>query len=284
MLQGHAWLVVDLLEQGNPDAVDAQIEAFTAGAERLRQPLYQWNAMVWRAMRALLDGRLDEADALAREALAAGAHGETVTAPQYYAGQLLAIRREQARMAELEAPVREMVAGNPHRPAWRAALMTLLWETGRLEEAREEFEALSAHDYADIPEDGDWLTAITLLAEGAVALADRARALRLHEMLLPYRAGNVVIGLAAICLGAAARFLGGLAATVGNPAEAAEHYRLAIEGNTALKTPVYLAHTQLDYAALLAPGPQATELIEAAARTAERLQLPKLQQRIAQLG
>ena len=29
VLQGHAWLVVDLLEQGQSDAVDAQIEAFT---------------------------------------------------------------------------------------------------------------------------------------------------------------------------------------------------------------------------------------------------------------
>src|SRR5436305_1772048 len=48
-LQGHAWLVVDLLEHGDSEAVDAQIEAFSAGAERLRQPLYLWNAAVWRA-------------------------------------------------------------------------------------------------------------------------------------------------------------------------------------------------------------------------------------------
>jgi tetratricopeptide (TPR) repeat protein len=239
--------------------------------------------MVWRAMRALLDGRLDDADTLAREALAAGSHGETVTAPQYYAGQLLAIRREQARMAELEGPAREFVASNPTRPTWRIALMTLLWETGRIDEAREEFEALAAHDFADIPEDGDWLTAITLLAEGAVALGDRERAARLHELLLPYGAGNVVIGLAAVCLGAAARFLGGLAATVGNTDEAAKHYRLALEANTALKTPLYLAHTQLDYAALLGPGSEASELIEEATRTAERLGLPKVKQRIAQL-
>ena len=41
------------------------MEAFTAGAERLRQPLYLWNAAVWRAMIALLDGRLEEAEPLA---------------------------------------------------------------------------------------------------------------------------------------------------------------------------------------------------------------------------
>src|SRR5207302_491496 len=94
-LQGHAWLVVDLLEHGYAGAVDAQIEAFVSGAERLRQPLYLWNAAVWRAMRALLAGHLDEADQLAAEAVAMGSHGESITAPQYYAIQVLAIRQEQ---------------------------------------------------------------------------------------------------------------------------------------------------------------------------------------------
>ena len=284
VLQGHAWLVVDLLEQGNADAVDAQIEAFINGAERLRQPLYLWNVMVWRAMRALLAGSLDEADRLASEGLSSGSYGETVTAPQYYAVQLLAIRREQARMAELEGPVRELVNANPHRPAWRAGLMTLLWETGRREEAQHELDALAAEDFADIPRDGDWLIAITLLAEGAAELGDRERSGRLYELLLPYGAGNVVIGLAAVCLGAAARILGRLAATIGDREAAAHHFELALEVNTALKTPLYLAHTQFDYAEFLGAGDKATGLIEAATRTARELELPKLLRRAEELS
>ncbi len=284
VLQGHAWLVVDLLEQGNADAVDAQIEAFINGAERLRQPLYLWNVMVWRAMRALLAGSLDEADRLASEGLSSGSYGETVTAPQYYAVQLLAIRREQARMAELEGPVRELVNANPHRPAWRAGLMTLLWETGRREEAQHELDALAAEDFADIPRDGDWLIAITLLAEGAAELGDRKRSGRLYELLLPYRAGNVVIGLAAVCLGAAARILGRLAATIGDREAAARHFELALEVNTALKTPLYLAHTQFDYAEFLGAADKATGLIEAATRTARELELPKLLRRAEELS
>ena len=88
-LQAHAWLVVDLLERGDRDAVDAQIEAFEAGADRLRQRLYEWNSLVWRAMLALLAGAFDRADRLASEALATGAPGEAVTASQYYAIQVL---------------------------------------------------------------------------------------------------------------------------------------------------------------------------------------------------
>src|ERR1019366_7038406 len=50
-LQGHAWLVVDLLEAGDRAAVEAQVEAFMAGARQLRQPLFTWQGAVWRAMR-----------------------------------------------------------------------------------------------------------------------------------------------------------------------------------------------------------------------------------------
>ena len=51
------------------------------------------------------------------------------------------LRREQARMGELEDPVREALSTNPDRAAWRAGLALLLHETGRTEEARAEFEA-----------------------------------------------------------------------------------------------------------------------------------------------
>ncbi len=284
VLQGHAWLVLDLLERGDADAVDAQIEAFTEGAQRLRQPLYLWQAAVWRTMRALLAGRLEQADRLATEALAAGSIGESVAAAQYYAIQLLAIRREQGRMAELEQPAREMVGSNPDRPAWRAAVATLLWESGRFEEAQAEFSAIAENDFADIERDGDWMIAITLLADCAVELADARRAQQLYDLLAPYRDVNVVIGLAAACLGSAARYLGRLAATVGRAEEAAMQFERALAGNSALKAPVCLAHTQLDYARLLGSGDtRAGELIGAAALTAEELGLEAVARRVAQL-
>jgi eukaryotic-like serine/threonine-protein kinase len=282
-LQGHAWLVVDLLEHGYWGAVDAQIEAFAAGAERLRQPLYLWNAAVWRAMRALLDGKLEQADRLAAEAVAIGSHAETVTAPQYYAIQLLGIRQEQDRMGELEGPARELVQANPHRPAWRAALAALLAEGGRTEEAQREIDALAAQGFEDIPQDGDWLIAMTLLADCCSELGDQERAAQLYEVLLPYRDGNVVIGLAAVCLGSAARYLGRLALAMGRGDEAVEHFEAALVANAALKAPVFLAHTQIDLARAFGPGPRATELTEAAARTAKSLALPRVSRRLAQL-
>jgi tetratricopeptide (TPR) repeat protein len=278
-LQAHAWLVVDLLEHGDRDGVDAQIAAFSAGAERLRQPLYIWHGLVWRAMRALLDGSLDEADELAAEALAAGAPGEAVTAPQYFAVQLLAIRREQARIGELEHAVRQLVESNPARPAWRTALAAVLLETGETELAREQLEVLAANGFNDIPRDGDWMTTITLLSEICSGLGDPDTAALLYDLLMPFAGLNVVIGLATVCLGSAARFLGKLALTIGRPHDAAEHFEQALAANAQLRAPLWLAHTQLDYGQALGRRARGGQLIDEAAEAAARLGLPALARR-----
>jgi tetratricopeptide (TPR) repeat protein len=282
-LQAHAWLLVDLLQHGDRDAVEAQIEAFTTGAERLRQPLYLWNVVVWRAMRALLAGQLEEAERLATSALGVGSRGEGVTSPQYYAIQLLGVRREQDRMAELEAAARQVVETNPGRPAWRAALAMLLRQGGQLEEAHDQLDLMAAHDFTDIPRDGDWMAATVLIGEVAVALGDAERAALLYELLLPYAEQIVVIGLATVCLGSVARYLGRLAATMEREDEARRHFERALTANAALRAPVELAHTQLDYAGVLGPGRRAQELIRAASRTAEELNLPAVAHRVAEL-
>ena len=205
-------------------------------------------------MRALLAGGCVQAERFAAEALALGAPGETVTAPQYYASQLLAIRREQGRMAELEQPARELVRSNPLRPAWRAALAALLCETGPHRGGPSRARRVwPAGTFSTSSEDGDWMTAITLLADCCADLGDAERAEHLYELLTPYRDANVVIGLAVVCLGSAARYLGRLAATIGPTREATEHFERALVAEAALKAPVCLAHTQLEYARMLGP-------------------------------
>ena len=289
-LQAHAWLVVDLLERGDGDAVDAQMEAFAAGADRLRQPLFEWNLLLWRAMRALLAGSLDRADQLAGEALAAGAPAEAVTATQYYAIQLLGIRRDQGRMAELEQSVRRLVADNPSRPAWRAALANLLCEEGRLEEAEEEFERLAAADFDDIPKDLDWMIAMILLSDVCADLGDAPRAELLYALLESYADVNVVIGFAAVCLGSAASFLARLAATMGRTDLAARHFDRALEVNAELGARGSLARTQVDYARMMFdlahpadPDPRAEALLEAAAKSAEELGLGAVARKVHRL-
>jgi tetratricopeptide (TPR) repeat protein len=279
-LQGHAWLVVDLLEAGDRAAVEAQIEAFTAGARQLRQPLFTWQAAVWRSMQALLAGQLTTAVRLAGEALSSGVRAEGITAPQYYSIQLLAVRREQDRLAELEEPVRELVRNNPHRPAWRAVLGLVLIEAGRREEARAELAAMADEGFADIPLDGDWMTATTVLADVAVALGDTEWAALIYDRLAPYANSTVVIGIAAVCLGSTARYLGRLALVMEERNTALAHLEHALTVNEALGAPVQVAHTQLDLALALGDGSRARELGDAAAQTARELTVPALTRRL----
>jgi DNA-binding SARP family transcriptional activator len=176
MMVGNAWLAVDLLELGDRIGVDAQMEAFEAGAQRLRQPQFSWQATVWRAMISLMEGRLEDAERLAQEALSIGMRQDALTAGQYYAGQLLAIRREQLSLTELEQAARELVAANADRPIWRLALAILLCDGGRLDEARSVLEPFTEPVVRSLTRDLDWTMTVTVLAEAAVILEDRPRA------------------------------------------------------------------------------------------------------------
>ena len=279
-LQGHGWLVVDLLEACDLGGVEEQIRAFERGAMGLRQPLYTWNLRVWSAMRAAMAGELDRAEVLAQEALAAGQRAESLTAPHYFAVQLFSLRRDQGRLAELEGAAQEFVRRFPALPSWRGALAMVYAETGNDEAAREQFDLMAANDFADLPLDGNWLIGVTLAAEVCAHLGDARRAATLSELLRPYEDALVVVALAAVCHGPAARFLGLLAATEGRNGDAARHFEAAIERSAAIGARPILARTRSDYARMLVargePGDleRAHELASAAAEEAERLGMP----------
>jgi DNA-binding SARP family transcriptional activator/tetratricopeptide (TPR) repeat protein len=282
-LQAHAWLVVDLLESGDRDGVDAQIDTFSAGAEELRQPLFRWQALIWRCMQALLNGSLREAEEAASEALAAGAPSESITAPQYYTMQLLNIRREQGRPAEIESTIRDMALANPQRRGWPAGLGLVAWESGRPDEARTQFERAAQGNFADVIQDGEWMPTMALLSQLCTLLGDRERAATLYDLLEPYEANNIVRGIGAVCLGPASRLLARLSATLGRKQEARAHFEAAIEATARLRAPVLRAHTQLDYAESLGAGGRMAWLVDEAQATARELGLPALARRAERL-
>src|SRR5262249_38188268 len=61
-LGARHWRVSDLLEIGDIAAVDREIDAYERRARELRQPLHVGFAMMFRAMRAFLDGRFAEGE------------------------------------------------------------------------------------------------------------------------------------------------------------------------------------------------------------------------------
>ena len=79
-LLGRRLRVRALLELGDLRAVDGEIAAFAAVADRLRQPLYSWYTPLWRGMRALTRGRFDEVERDIAQAVAIGAAAQSENA------------------------------------------------------------------------------------------------------------------------------------------------------------------------------------------------------------
>jgi DNA-binding SARP family transcriptional activator len=278
-LQGHLWLVLDLLEAGDRPAVEAQVEAFAAEAEPLRQPLLTWNVLTWRAMLALLDGRLADADRLAADALGAGIRIEGLAASQYHATQLLAIRREQGRGSELQTMMRAMVAANPGRVTWKAGAALFALETGDRHGARVGLDAVLGSGRPPVPLDGDWLAVMMSLAEVAWGLGDAEHATVLYELLAPHAETMIVFGVGVVCQGSVARYLGRLAMVLDRRADAIAHFERALRANTALAARCQVAHVQVDLAKALGSSERARDLLAAASRTAQGHDLPQITRR-----
>ena len=130
-LEGAGWTVVDLLELGDVDGADVQIEAASALAAVVQRPLYLWWTSLFRCTRAQLAGEFAEAERLAGETLAIGQRGHAENALHYYAMAMFNIRREQGRLGEVEDAVARFIEMYPAIPAWRCTQALLHVELGR---------------------------------------------------------------------------------------------------------------------------------------------------------
>jgi tetratricopeptide (TPR) repeat protein len=250
-LAGHMWRIIDLLELGDVAAVDAEIETFGSLAAALRQAFNLWQLTSMRAMRALMDGRLEEGERLVQEASTLGQRARSPNVAFRFGVQLTQLRRLQGRFHELEGLIRASAERYPGIAAFRVALALLYAESGRLDEARALFECLAAHDFAAVPDDATWIGAMCHLAETCALLGDDRRAALLYRRLLPYARRNVVISFAHGCEGAVSRSLGLLARTMSDANAAARHFEEAIAMNQQMGARPFVAHSQRDYAVML---------------------------------
>ena len=222
-LQGHTFLVAAYLELNDLAAVDEGIQAVADLAEKVHRPQFRWWKLHWDAMRALLDGRLAEAEHLIPAALEVGQQAQGHTALNAFAGQMLFLRMHQGRAGELEAVVRANVRDYPDLPVWRTGLLVIGVSTGNREVLREAYEPLAADDFAALPRDAMWHAGMAMLASAAASLGDVDGARRLYELLAPLSGRNVHIGSAAVYVGSVDLYLARLAATFGQW-EVAEHH------------------------------------------------------------
>jgi DNA-binding CsgD family transcriptional regulator/DNA-binding transcriptional ArsR family regulator len=281
------WRLHALLEIGDAQEWDADMDTLARFAEELQQLHFMRNAKGFQAMRALMQGNFADSEALAQQALAIGQRMQSEHVPGIFGLQMFSIRREQGRLQELEPVVKYFVQQHGVASTWRPGLALIYSELGRQREARREFEHLAQHDFADFPRDGLWLACMTYLAEVCTYLGDATRAAMLYQLLLPYAGRAIVVGGQVACYGAASRYLGMLATTMEHWPEAEQHFEAALTMNAKMGAQTWLAHTQHDYATMLftrnQPGDaeQAAGLLQDASATARELGMRALEDRIA---
>ncbi len=227
-LAARSCRLLDLTEIGRLGEADRECAAFERLAAGVRVPRYRWRARFYRGMRVLLEGRFAEAEVLIEAALAEERRFMPRDAGLVFGVQVATLRREQGRVAELEAPLRDLADRFFTIPAWRAALALLHAETGRPHEARVVLETLAADDFRAVPRDFLWIASLALLAEVCALLGDAARARRLYERLHPHAPRTVLVGAGAACWGSLDRFLGLLAAAAGERERATRHFEAAL--------------------------------------------------------
>jgi DNA-binding CsgD family transcriptional regulator len=248
VLDADAWHLFELMELGDLSGWLARLERYERLGTELRQPFLRYVAATSRATWALLQGRFAEAETLIEQALQIGRRMPGLDAPGVYGMQMFALRSEQGGLRALAPLVRHFVATVPRGGIWRPGLALIYAEIGQLDEARIEFDALAADDFAAIGRDGLRAASLSYLAQVCARLGDAPRAAVLYRLLLPHDGRNLLVGTTVGCLGAAASVLGLLATTRRLWRDAERHFESALALNQRQQAAPALAHTRYRYA------------------------------------
>ena len=167
-----------------------------------------------------------------------------------YGIQMFSLRREQGRLAELAPVIRVLASGDGPAGAWRPGLAVVLSELRMEDDARRELARIREAGLETL-RSALWLGSLTYLADACSALGDEATAALVYPELEPLAGTNVMIGHGVAIYGAADRYLGMLATTLGEWSSAERHFEAALEMNREMGADTWLAHTAYEFGRML---------------------------------
>jgi class 3 adenylate cyclase/tetratricopeptide (TPR) repeat protein len=280
------WRIYSSLQLGDMRTIRKDLKDYGNVVQDSGFTLHSCMSKNFQACVASIEGRFGDCERLAHEAFAIGQTIDIESVAGVFGVQMFTLRREQGRLREVEPILRHFVETLQGANAWRPGLALIYSELGHTPEAAAEFERLAQRDFAEIPRDANWLGCMSYLAEICAFLGDATRAQTLYDLLLPFKAINVLVGENSACYGSASRYLGALATVMARWDDAERHFEDALAVNSAMGARPWLAHTQYQYARMLLTRDQlgdsekAASLLKDALATARELGMRALEQRI----
>lgn len=246
-LLGRRLRVVALLEGGGTSQVDSEISAFTATAERLGQVVYSWYVPLWRAMRAVMDGRMELADRLRRDATRMGDAAHSANAAMLTGSQRAMLLCEIRTPADAVAFFEDLALRWPEYTIMvNPGLAYAYAGSGMTNRAMEILSTIRLDEYQIDTLGSEWLPSIVMLSY-AVSLTDSdSLADDLYSMLFPFRGIHSVDGIGAYLMGSVERPLGMLAAVRGDRRIAEEHFEAALAEHRRIGARLLVAGTLRD--------------------------------------
>lgn len=229
-------LFQDAIVWGDRSRAEEGLALFERGVARVGRPDLRWIFQYCRADWACLEGRLDECEALIDVAWDVALRTGQPGARLVRAAQTLMVRWHQGRPADAAPLLAEAAAEDRN-----FAMLHLDDNPGSPEGLARAVEQL--------PRDGAWLGALSILAEQVARAGDRALMDAVYDELLPHRHKFNKQGPQT--RGPVAHTLALLADGAGRSDVAAEDFAAADDLNDRLRFPFYTARTRVDWARFL---------------------------------
>ena len=283
----HAHLMA---EAGDFAAFDVDVAACEALARRLHDATWLWTSLVHRAMRATMQGRFADAEALGDEAFGLGARSQHEVAAAVYYAHLLSLRAWQGRLDELLPVIVDAAGRYTELPAVWAALPYAHAELGRRDEAVDELRrAVEAHELEDIPGAQSWPVALAMLARASAVTGNAKIACRVRGLLAPLGERHVIGPFGDCYYGPALLYVGLCSATVGELDDAVGQFERALQQATAVGARPVVAWAKAELAAVLelsggADAEQVAALRAEAAAELDRLGMPRHRAALGEVG
>ena len=259
------------LQSGDRDGFDHFAEAFLASPDaRSRR-----DGDVIRTFVAMLEGRLDQAEALIQEGLAH--QNERVGELNSFLVQFMLLRRDQGRWGEIYDALADAAVANPSLVAFEAARATAEAELGRFDDAAQRLRTLAAAGLPRVPRASLFPTVLAFLSTVAAAVDDADAAAALLPHVSSYRGQVLTLSGWLAALGSADRMEAMLLTVLGRHDDAEPLFDSARALERRVRSEPFVARTDVAHATMLlrrlAPGDaeRARMLLAGAEATAARL-------------